>query len=264
MDSSAHHHGCNALPCPHTSSTRLDQPEEEAEGTSKYTDFYFSLVTFRVEDRLFRVPRHAFEEESEVFRSMFSLPQGSLLVDGMSNENPIHLPGVTVKDFACLINVLYPSVSTFLPKGNLSISTEDWISVLHLSRMWAFDRLRDLSVSMLEELDPVKKLQLACSCGVDQWRRPALTKLVQRMEPLSREEGDMLGMETVIKVTIARDKCLRKMLQNSYTYGSEEIWRRAAESAIDEVFIKGSNPSDESISRSGIHKVCSKNRPLSF
>ena len=141
--------------------------------------------------------------------------------------------------------------------------TEDWISVLHLSRMWAFDRLRDLAVSKLDELDPVKKLQLACVCGIEQWRRPALTKLVQRMEPLSKEDGDILGMETVIKVARARDRCLRNMLQNSYTYGSDEIWKRAAESAIDEVFNQCVDLEDgerESIAR----KVPSKSRSLSY
>jgi hypothetical protein len=68
------------------------------------------LIGTQVEDTLFRVPRHEFEETSEVFSDMFRLPtgEGSLqTADGSSDENPILLEGHKAVDFANLLKILY-------------------------------------------------------------------------------------------------------------------------------------------------------------
>lgn len=64
----------------------------------------------KVQDCLFRVPRHGFEEHSEVFRDMFSMPAvcDSEGEEGGSDENPIRIDGVDRQSFKDFLAVLYP------------------------------------------------------------------------------------------------------------------------------------------------------------
>lgn len=62
---------------------------------------------------VFRVPRHGFEEHSEVFRNMFSMPNGRGLEEdseqeGGSDENAIRIDGVDKQAFKDLLTLLYP------------------------------------------------------------------------------------------------------------------------------------------------------------
>jgi len=63
----------------------------------------------QVEDTLYRVPRHPFEQESEVFRDMFGLPivKGAI-PDGLSDEQPLHLEGIMKEDFRQLLRIMFP------------------------------------------------------------------------------------------------------------------------------------------------------------
>ena len=64
----------------------------------------------QVEDTLFRVPRHHFEQQSEVFSAMFQLPVASgTVADGSSEHQPLQLPGVTKADFEHLLRLMFPS-----------------------------------------------------------------------------------------------------------------------------------------------------------
>jgi hypothetical protein len=63
----------------------------------------------KIEGTLFRVPRHHFIEQSEVFRDMFELPVASDTVpDGSSDEQPLELGGVSRTDFKQLLRVMFP------------------------------------------------------------------------------------------------------------------------------------------------------------
>ena len=69
------------------------------------------MSAFKVQDCLFRVPRHGFEEHSEVFHNMFSMPAGHFTegdMEGESDENPIRLDGVDKQSFRDFLMVLYP------------------------------------------------------------------------------------------------------------------------------------------------------------
>lgn len=58
---------------------------------------------------LFKVPRHHFEQDSVMFRDMFSLPVGAEgTADGSSRETPLHLDGINKDEFRQLLRVLYP------------------------------------------------------------------------------------------------------------------------------------------------------------
>jgi hypothetical protein len=62
----------------------------------------------QVENTLFRVPRHHFEQESEVFRDMFQLPIAEdATPDGCSDEQPLRLDGILKQDFRQLLRVMF-------------------------------------------------------------------------------------------------------------------------------------------------------------
>ncbi|OBZ75084.1 hypothetical protein A0H81_05026 [Grifola frondosa] len=70
--------------------------------------FYSNDVIFLVENVLFKVPRNVFEE-SEIFRTMFSLPvPDGGVADGSSDEHPLHLEGIACDDFRPFLRVLVP------------------------------------------------------------------------------------------------------------------------------------------------------------
>ena len=94
-----------------------------------------------------------------------------------------------------------------MPDGLLSLSQEQWISVLKLSHMWFFRRVRSLSIRKLQDLDPVQKLRLSMSCEVNEWLTPAIDQLVKRLEPLTLEEASSIGFEMSMKLMRIRDIC---------------------------------------------------------
>ena len=53
-----------------------------------------------MEGTLFKLPHYLFEETSDIFQDMFSLPapEGTLY-DGCSDEQPLFLEGVRKEDF---------------------------------------------------------------------------------------------------------------------------------------------------------------------
>lgn len=63
----------------------------------------------KVEDHLFKVPARNFMTESEVFETMFKLPQTpDTAADGFSDDQPLRLEGIKSDDFRQLLRVMYP------------------------------------------------------------------------------------------------------------------------------------------------------------
>ena len=66
----------------------------------------------KVENTLFKVLRNGFNVSGTPFEAMFALPQAqtddNIQVEGLSLENPIHLPGVKVDHFRSFLRILYP------------------------------------------------------------------------------------------------------------------------------------------------------------
>ncbi|OCB88008.1 hypothetical protein A7U60_g4793 [Sanghuangporus baumii] len=78
-------------------------------GKQRDEQFYYTLITFEVENILFRVPRRPFEIESSVFKEMFELPSDGSS-DGNTDEKPLALSGITVESFRAFLRVLFDSV----------------------------------------------------------------------------------------------------------------------------------------------------------
>ncbi|KAF7309182.1 hypothetical protein MKEN_01120800 [Mycena kentingensis (nom. inval.)] len=139
---------------------------------SSHPRFYVSNVnvTLQVEDTLFQIPASCLERNSKVFADMFKLPQGDddSKIEGKSDANPIHLPGVSVNEFENLLEVLFP-IDAFERQQNLS--TDQWIDVLKLSTMWRFSQVREMAIQTLTRMaiNSVDRIVLAKRYHVPSW-----------------------------------------------------------------------------------------------
>ncbi|KAI6163367.1 hypothetical protein EDD17DRAFT_1812868, partial [Pisolithus thermaeus] len=167
----------------------------------KDDEFYMTLVTLQVEDRLFRVPRRILEAQCPVFKDMFSFPPPlDAEAEGSSDEHPIVLPEpVKVEDFKRLLKVLLPTsyYGTRLPKDD----HDGWISVLKLSKMWQIDELHCAALKNLKysavQKSAVEKLALALKYEINDWIIAGVNELARRSEPINVEDARTLGLETV-------------------------------------------------------------------
>jgi len=205
--------------------------------------YYFTTITFRVGGILLRVPKHHFVEQSEVFRDMFELPVANDTVpDGLSDEQPLRLEGVSIADFRQLLRAMFPSRPLSIETFTLS----QWTSVLRLSALWQMEDLKksaaqalptlsgsreewttllDLSVhhqlpevrkTAIQKLTPIlqtayfqnpfEMIATAKTYQVRSWFLIGLQGLVQRRELLSEADTKKLGWNTVLKVCRIRDK----------------------------------------------------------
>ncbi|KAL5533633.1 hypothetical protein ACEPAG_93 [Sanghuangporus baumii] len=205
--------------------TTQKEIEEEIDAKSetwkKDDTFFFSLVTFRVEDRLFRVPKDPFENQSEHFRKLFanvSTRTGTEMARDI--DEPIFLPGVEKDAFRDLLRLLYPPPTTSSFTGPIFLYREQWIKVLDLAQTWGFAGIRALAIQKLESADfgEIEKLELALKYQIRQWFSAAYLALAKRPEPLSIDEGRRLGLELSLKMAGVRERRLthtKKKVSNS-------------------------------------------------
>jgi len=159
----------------------------------------------QVEDQLFKVPRHYFEEDSEIFRTMFQLPvpQGEI-PDGSSKDKPLYLQGIAKDEFRQLLKVMYPR------NFGKAVSCDacQWTSVLKLSTMWEFGTIRKLAIEKLYEnnsIDHVDKFIIATNYNLREWLIPCVNNLARRKEPMGEHEVERLGWEYVTKIASVRE-----------------------------------------------------------
>ncbi|KAH7909358.1 hypothetical protein BJ138DRAFT_1155473 [Hygrophoropsis aurantiaca] len=167
--------------------------------------FYFTNVVFLVESTLFRVPKHVFVNESDVFRQMFELPvPDGVEVDGCSDERPLRLDLIKQDDFKQLLKALLPDPRN--PQNNPK-SPSDWISVLKLSTMWDFARIKTQAIGSLKSLtmDPIDKICLARDYHVTEWIVPTMNDLAKRKEPIGMKDVEKIGIELGLRIAAIRE-----------------------------------------------------------
>jgi len=181
--------------------------DSERATTRRDESFYFVDIIFLVEGCLFKVPRTYFERDSEAFSAMFKLPVAQdVPVEGSSDQQPIHLEGITAHEFRQLLRVMYPQ-----HVGQPDIMTyAEWKSVLKLSTMWNFEVLRDLAIQSMSELsiNAVEKAALAREYDINEWLLPALNELAQREDPINIDEARRLGLEQAVMIAAVRESCI--------------------------------------------------------
>ncbi|KAK7024963.1 hypothetical protein R3P38DRAFT_2951969 [Favolaschia claudopus] len=184
-------------------------PADTTSSAPRHQDYYFQTVIFKVEDRLFNVPRYHFERASEVFAGMFSLPQPSTSTEGQSDLNPIVLDGKYSADFQALLKVLYPlDVELILNEPHKWMTTDEWISVLKLSTEWCMARFRRLAITKLDQRDlsSCQRIMLARQYHIVTWLRRGYSELVERAETISEDEAEILGWKTTCRLFQARER----------------------------------------------------------
>ncbi|KLO09625.1 hypothetical protein SCHPADRAFT_1000137 [Schizopora paradoxa] len=190
---------------------------------SKDDEFYMTLVTFEVQNMLFRVPVAAFETGSEIFRDMFSLPTGDIApAEGISDDSPIELKGVKAGDFRALLKFLYPrkhGVTTVL-------SQTEWIGTHFLSIMWDFQDALEASKAFLFAMDDsITKFELATKYGYDDWLRRAYKELAERSDALSFDEARRIGLASASHVAHLRELRFKALLDH-------RVWHPGARSTF--------------------------------
>ncbi|EIW80346.1 hypothetical protein CONPUDRAFT_28841, partial [Coniophora puteana RWD-64-598 SS2] len=177
--------------------------------------FYFSIVIFLVENTLFKIPSHVLSDHSDVFQAMFSLPTGESIAEGLTDDNPVALKGITSFDFKQLLKVLYsravlPPWTSTIPNqvsGQLPMTLEEWTPVLRLSDQWNMTAVHQFAIEKMAvmSMDPVDRLALALEFDIKPWMMPALNALAQRPEPMARRDVDKLGLDVVLQIAEVRE-----------------------------------------------------------
>lgn len=93
-----------------------------------------------------------------------------------------------------------------------AIGLESWIALLSFSTRFICDKIRARSIREIEAIqsrvDPIRRVVLAVRHNVPKWLSGAYQELCQRQESLSEQEGEKLGLPTVIRLMRAREMLL--------------------------------------------------------
>jgi len=141
--------------------------------------------------------------------------------EGSSDEHPICLEGVTVKEFEYLVSILYPLEYGVTPYTTL----EDWLMVAKLATKFDFEGIRTAAlkaVEQLPDLTPITKITVARQHNLKpEWILSSLVELTLRSEPLTKEEIASLGLEDTANLMRAREDWVK---QKSFDSISPDIY----------------------------------------
>ncbi|KAF5330989.1 hypothetical protein D9619_005208 [Psilocybe cf. subviscida] len=176
----------------------------------EYDPDYFIETSFVVENTLFRVPTYMLINGSQLFGSIFRLPQpmsddGS--IEGLSASNPIVISAkLNIKrdEFRAFVKALYPQSFS----ANLHLSKIEWIAVLKLSTIWYFLDVRSVAIAELErggELSYVDKIVLGRTNWISSWVTEGLIGIYQRDETVSDEHTIQIDYMTAVKLLRIRE-----------------------------------------------------------
>ncbi|KAJ3881061.1 hypothetical protein F5051DRAFT_136174 [Lentinula edodes] len=171
--------------------------------------YYLPCKIFLVDNRLFQIPFAYLSNESEIFRGMMDVPLPSDgTAEGMSDDHPIRLEGVSKEDFRQLLRVLCP------PKAfgrEEVLSFKQWISVLKLADLWCMDAVRAHAIKKMSDMDadPVEKVVVARQYKVHDWLVPAFNAIISRSQTLSEVDVERLGVSTILRLVAIRDRLQR-------------------------------------------------------
>ncbi|KAG8963255.1 hypothetical protein FRC03_003201 [Tulasnella sp. 419] len=188
--------------------------------------FMDDYVVLKVEDALFRV-KESLLCQFGVFQEMFRDAATRMRYKMTTEKNPIDMQGISVFEMESLFTVLEARWIDGAPKVNI----EQWKAILHFATMWEHDTLRDIAIKKINSLKllPVAKLGLASKYQVDKWLKPASVELCLRPDPLSYEEGQLLGLPYVLGLSSIREHCCSLQLSySSCKMCKRETWNCSA------------------------------------
>ncbi|KAF8632481.1 hypothetical protein AX15_001851 [Amanita polypyramis BW_CC] len=150
---------------------------------------------------------------------MFSLPTAEgTKPDGTSDEQPLMLEGVKILDFSRLLRHLF--LSKHSPDAFRLKTLDEWTSVFKLADQWQMEDVKATAVAeitpLLEKL-PAKQVKLSIEHHIDEWLVPGLSRLVQREEPIDKDDVDLIGLDCALKVMALREDCNLNTSANQWT-----------------------------------------------
>ncbi len=82
------------------------------------------------------------------------------------------------------------------------------MAAIKLSRMWHLDRPRHTAIAKLDamKLDSVTQAELARTCDIDNWLRPAMLKLALQQAPPSESNVKHIGYENAMRLLQLREE----------------------------------------------------------
>ncbi|KAL0574909.1 hypothetical protein V5O48_007053 [Marasmius crinis-equi] len=194
-------------------------PSDERCSGSKY---YFDdgNVVFQVRDKLYKVHRYFFEQNSLTMTVMISsvLERAAFMGRGTGMVNianyPVVLHDTDPRDFERLLSIFYPTDYS----QHDAQTVEDWTSVLRVSTRFGMTKIRSLALDNLYmTANAVEKIALNNEFKFDdaeiesEWILDGYVELVTRVEPLTFEEGEMIGMRDVIRIHAMKGKLLKDL-----------------------------------------------------
>jgi hypothetical protein len=94
--------------------------------------------------------------------------------------------------------------------ADFEFPSDSWAEVLNVSTAMNMPKIRERAIEQIEKADPPveasKRVSLAHQFQVEKWLRPAYYEMIQRTEPMTKEEVEAMGIETSMKVVKARDR----------------------------------------------------------
>ncbi|KAG9017366.1 hypothetical protein FRB93_007480 [Tulasnella sp. JGI-2019a] len=181
----------------------------------RHAKFYYDQLVFLIENTLYGVPRFLLRSSS-YFITILELADSGGTFEGATDDNPIRLTGITCFEMESLLAVL----DARCMDGPHSLKSEGWEAALHLATMWHFDAARKYAIQNIESQypgqTPLERIVVAGKCQVGQWLHPAYLSLCNRSEPLTIEEGEVLGLRRLgylpTKGTRRREAKVRELL----------------------------------------------------
>ncbi|TDL18194.1 hypothetical protein BD410DRAFT_831033 [Rickenella mellea] len=190
----------------------------------RHGQYYFSLITFQVENCLFKLPRHFFEQ-SDVFQGMYTIAQADT-DEGTCDQHPIYLALTKREDFEAFLKVALP---IWLPGHQVSqtvLSLQEWLGVLELAHKWEFKNVRQTAIETLDKhpLDVVQKIKLIQKYEIKEWTYAAYKTMLVRESALTAHEMKSLGFEFSSKIADAREKLMKKKINDAARGNNSSNW----------------------------------------
>ncbi|KAF8910804.1 hypothetical protein CPB85DRAFT_1164980, partial [Mucidula mucida] len=168
---------------------------------SRSPTFYWDFVIFKVQDKLYKVPKHVFEKSSEVFSDMFSIPQSADVTvrEGISDEHPITLTLVESTHFEALLNALLVD-TRYTNYADVGLGRQQWLWVLELANMWRMVNMRRLAITQLSnmKLTDVDRIVYGHKLAVADWLLTGYRDIASRTVVINADDVKLLGVNACL------------------------------------------------------------------
>ncbi|KAF8627769.1 hypothetical protein AX17_006134 [Amanita inopinata Kibby_2008] len=192
----------------------------------KHEIYYLEDIYFMFDNTMFKVPR-IYLLKSPVFRALLGgkVVDDKTLQSDLTGDGTIHKPltcnSVRKESLVLILRILYPTDFDEAPQ----FTVDEWRDVLELSLKWRLDKIHDLAIRRLSnmQLDAVTKLELARRHDIQkqEWLLPAIQTLVKEDKQLTEEEVVIIGIKMAMKIARAQGMFQGKCVPSSGTTDSK-------------------------------------------